>query len=392
MSDFFDIDSYLNRIGLPAPTDEQRYQDGLILLRDIMAAHSRTIPFENLDIVLKRNLPVSLESMELEAKMVAGGRGGYCFENNLLLCFALRALGFGVTPMLARVRWNKPPGDPQPLGHLVLLVTLPQWPADGGSRGARGGNSERGTNSIAPVAAASAEVQQLPEGHFRLLSEPFGCTGSGGMYSAELGQPLPPPLSDKQFVLQRQVRGTWRDLYMVRNEPACDADISQANWYNCTHPDARFVSSFFVSRVVGDERHHIPDGSINEEVVTSRARLMLLLTSADLRRSVSVPGRGAEARAGNGAGYGGGQSPDEDEFGDEPLTPQLSVHLRVAGYYSWSLPYSGEKGELGTAFTFAVDGMCGFPGCPLPERHPGPHQIAVVDSKRKRQPKPQFGS
>ena len=68
------------------------------------------------------------------------------------------------------------------------------------------------------------------------------------------------------------------------------------------------------------------------------------------------------------------------------------VHLRVAGYYSWSLPYSGEKGELGTAFTFAVDGMCGFPGCPLPERHPGPHQIAVVDSKRKRQPKPQFGS
>ena len=59
-------------------------------------------------------------------------------------------------------------------------------------------------------------MQQLPEGHFRLLSEPFGCTGSGGMYSAELGQPLPPPLSDKQFVLQRQVRGTWRDLYMVR--------------------------------------------------------------------------------------------------------------------------------------------------------------------------------
>ena len=75
MSDFFDIDSYLNRIGLPAPTDEQRYQDGLILLRDIMAAHSRTIPFENLDIVLKRNLPVSLESMELEAKMVSQSRG-----------------------------------------------------------------------------------------------------------------------------------------------------------------------------------------------------------------------------------------------------------------------------------------------------------------------------
>ena len=56
------------------------------------------------------------------------GDGDTRQSHRVLLCFALRALGFGVTPMLARVRWNKPPGHPQPLGHLVLLVTLPQWP------------------------------------------------------------------------------------------------------------------------------------------------------------------------------------------------------------------------------------------------------------------------
>ena len=117
-----------------------------------------------------------------------------------------------------------------------------------------------GTNSIAPVAAASAEVQRLPEGNFRLLPEPAG-TGSADSGAQPSCQLQLPPLSAAQFALQRQVRGCWRDLYVVRNEPACDADIAQANWYNCTHPDARFVSSFFVSRVGGDERHHIVNGA-----------------------------------------------------------------------------------------------------------------------------------
>ena len=63
----------------------------------------RAIPFENLDIVLRRGF-ISLECEDLERKLVAGGRGGYCFENNLLLCLALRSLGFGATPMLARVQ------------------------------------------------------------------------------------------------------------------------------------------------------------------------------------------------------------------------------------------------------------------------------------------------
>jgi len=255
--------------------------------------------------VLRRGF-ISLECEDLERKLVAGGRGGYCFENNLLLCLALRSLGFGATPMLARVRWNTPPDEPQPFGHLVLVVSLPRMPtaaaatlaADPSSAGwltMQAGRCDTflvdvgfaGTNSIAPVAAASAEVQRLPEGNFRLLPEPAG-TGSADSGAQPSCQLQLPPLSAAQFALQRQVRGCWRDLYVVRNEPACDADIAQANWYNCTHPDARFVSSFFVSRVGGDERHHIvngsyiyrhKDGTLEEEELTTRLRLLRLLTT-----------------------------------------------------------------------------------------------------------------
>ena len=29
------------------------------------------------------------------------------------------------------------------------------------------------------------------------------------------------------------------------------------NWFSCTYPAARFTTSFFACRILGDERHHI---------------------------------------------------------------------------------------------------------------------------------------
>jgi N-hydroxyarylamine O-acetyltransferase len=76
-----DLDAYFARIGYKgelAPTVEA--------LRDLHFAHSTSIPFENLDILLGR--AISLELDLLQAKLVAGGRGGYCFEHNTLRCRA----------------------------------------------------------------------------------------------------------------------------------------------------------------------------------------------------------------------------------------------------------------------------------------------------------------
>ena len=109
------LDAYFARIGYAGPRTATPE-----VLRAIHAAHARAIPYENLDILLGREIRIDLAS--IERKLVHQKRGGYCFEQNCLLAAALRALGFRVTPCISRVRWQVPNDVVTPLTHLVLLV------------------------------------------------------------------------------------------------------------------------------------------------------------------------------------------------------------------------------------------------------------------------------
>jgi arylamine N-acetyltransferase len=99
MSHAIDLDAYLRRIG---------YVGGREATLDTLAAlhlhHARTIAFENLDPLLGR--PIALDAASLERKLIHDGRGGYCYEQNLLFGHVLRALGFQVTGLAARVLWT----------------------------------------------------------------------------------------------------------------------------------------------------------------------------------------------------------------------------------------------------------------------------------------------
>ena len=109
-----DIDAYFERIGYTgdrAPT--------LDTLRAVHLRHAQTIAFENLNPLLKR--PVRLDPASLEQKLIREGRGGYCFEQNLLLRHVLEALGFRVTGLIARVLWYTTE-TPTPRTHMVLRV------------------------------------------------------------------------------------------------------------------------------------------------------------------------------------------------------------------------------------------------------------------------------
>lgn len=92
----FDLDGYLNRVGYAGTREAS-----LPALRGLIAAHSASIPFENIDPFLGR--APKLDVASLQAKMVASRRGGYCFEHNALLRAGLIALGFDVTSLVARV-------------------------------------------------------------------------------------------------------------------------------------------------------------------------------------------------------------------------------------------------------------------------------------------------
>ena len=92
-----DLDLYFQRIGYTggrSPT--------LQVLRALQRAHPAVIPFESLDPLLGR--PVRLDTASLEAKLLRGGRGGYCFENNGVFWRVLEGIGFRVTPLSARSR------------------------------------------------------------------------------------------------------------------------------------------------------------------------------------------------------------------------------------------------------------------------------------------------
>ncbi len=205
----FDLGRYLERIGLAGELPDRPAER----LAAVHRAHATSIPFENLD--PHRGAPVSLEPRDLFEKLVVRRRGGYCFEQNLLLKAGFEALGFEVKPYLARVRAGAPPGAIRPRSHMVLGVQADgvRWHADVGFG--------RGT-LIEPI--------------------PFG---AGGDYRQH-GWSFRAVEDGSELVLQSREDGRWLDLYGFVPEPAPLIDAVVSNWYTSTHPRSPFVTGLIV--------------------------------------------------------------------------------------------------------------------------------------------------
>ena len=108
--------AYLKRIGFNGTA-----RPDLETLRGLQGAHVHAVPFENLDVQLRR--PVGLDIDTCFDKIVRQRRGGWCFELNGLLGWALREIGFDVVRMSAGVMRERL-GDVQMGNHLCLLVRL----------------------------------------------------------------------------------------------------------------------------------------------------------------------------------------------------------------------------------------------------------------------------
>jgi N-hydroxyarylamine O-acetyltransferase len=111
-----DVNAYLKRIGLSGflpPT--------LATLKRVHAAHLRSIPYENLDVQFGR--PVTIERPAIYDKIVNRGRGGWCYEMNGLLGWALDELGFKATRATGAVM-RELAGEAALRNHLVLKVDL----------------------------------------------------------------------------------------------------------------------------------------------------------------------------------------------------------------------------------------------------------------------------
>ena len=216
MTDTAKIDAYCARIGYRGAREPS-----LAVLQAVVTAHAASIPFENLDILLKR--PVRLDPPSLYAKLVRKRRGGYCFEHNLLLLDVLTAFGFRAVGLAARVQWGRPPGSVGPRTHMLLRVDLADGPyiADVGFGG---------LTPTAPLALAPERGQATPHETFRLVA------------------------ADGEFDLEARLGSAWASLYRFSLQPQLSVDYEVASWFTSTHPGSLFVNHLIASRATAEGR------------------------------------------------------------------------------------------------------------------------------------------
>ncbi|NKC01700.1 MAG: acetyltransferase [Pseudomonadales bacterium] len=121
-----DLTAYLERIefsGTPAVD--------LATLKTVHHQHLLHIPYENIDVQL--GSPLDFDMQRIFNKLVTANRGGWCYEMNGLLGWALQEIGFEVTRMCGGVM-REFAGDEQIGNHLILEVNLngDRWLADVG--------------------------------------------------------------------------------------------------------------------------------------------------------------------------------------------------------------------------------------------------------------------
>jgi N-hydroxyarylamine O-acetyltransferase len=218
VSDFVpDLDAYFVRIGYRGSR-----KPTLATLHALTQAHTSSIPFENLDVLLGRS--IDLDPAALERKLIVQRRGGYCFEQNGLFLQILTALGFNVRPISARVRWQQPRTVVPPRTHLFLQIELDgqSWLTDVGV----------GSLSLTSAIPLDVSGRELPTAH-----EPRRLVREAG-----------------RIFHQVRLGAEWHDVYEFTLEEMPPIDRELANWYTSTHPQSKFRSKLVAARATADGR------------------------------------------------------------------------------------------------------------------------------------------
>jgi N-hydroxyarylamine O-acetyltransferase len=248
-----DLQRYLERIGVSGAGHAD-----LPTLRRVVYRHALSIPFENLDPF--RGVPVSLELADVQRKLVAGGRGGWCFEQNLLLGEALRALGFSVHDLAARVLWGREASDHTPRTHRLLEVEVEgrRWLADVGF----GGQTPTGVLDL-----GDRLPQSTPHEPFRLR---------------EL---------DGDLLLEARPTGadaaqSWRPLYRFDGTRQWPVDFEAANYQLAHDSRSHFTTGLAVARPTQDGRWSLRNRTLTWRGLDGREQQRFIADGAALLQSL----------------------------------------------------------------------------------------------------------
>ena len=148
--------------------------------------------------------------------MITGGRGGYCFEQNMLFRGGLRSLGFHLTSLQARVVRGLEIDAARPMLHMVLRVDLPEGPF----------LADVGFGNLAPTTALKLVPlveQETPHEPMRFI------------------------IMGDELTLQCKLGERWEHIYRVVMLPRVDTEYEMCNWFTGTHPESPYVNNMIAA-------------------------------------------------------------------------------------------------------------------------------------------------
>lgn len=249
------VEAYVARIGLasrPQPTVEG--------LRELHRAHVARIPYDNLSIMLGRPDPV--DPAAGAARAAAGGRLGYCFQQNGALGWLLERLGFAVSRRHGHV-WLRPEDElGTTLNHLVLVVS--GLPADGNPGGHWWPDAGLGEGFAEPL--------PLVRGDHDVDGWSFGIGAGYGAQAA--GRPTGPAA----WTYRHLPGGVLRGMVVTSRDHSDDA-IAAAHATLSGAPDSPFRRLVVAQRVYGSQQRTVR--GLVHQVMTPTSKDQRDLTSYD---------------------------------------------------------------------------------------------------------------
>jgi N-hydroxyarylamine O-acetyltransferase len=242
----FDQRAWLERIGYCGPIAPT-----LETLNRLILAHSHSISYETLDIMLGR--PPKLDVASLQSKMIAGKRGGYCFEQNMLFRAGLRSLGYRITSLQGRVVRGLEIDAQRPAIHMLLQVELPEGPY----------LADVGFGNLAPTSALLLEPQVEQETPHELMR----FIDVGG-----------------ELTLQARLKQGWQHIYRVIPYPRYDGEYEITNWYTGTHPETPYQGNIIVAKPGADRtRITMYNARVTVRDVDGQTKKRWLTTDSEFR-------------------------------------------------------------------------------------------------------------
>lgn len=230
-----DSASYLTRIGFTGdahPTPET--------LRRLHLAHLYTVPFENLDISLGRE--ILCDEARFFHKIVNLRRGGFCYELNGAFAGLLRELGFPVSLLSARVAREDGSASPE-FDHLALQVDLDEpWLADVGF----------GDSFLEPLRLIPEATQEQGVGRFRIVT-----------------------VGDTRIVQRQLADASWKSQYQFTLRPRQLDDFGARCRFQQTSPESHFTRQRICTLPTADGRITLSDLKLIRTTRQGREERML---------------------------------------------------------------------------------------------------------------------